>query len=43
MTKRRDKEMEGGWRTDLISAPAVGGFVVICTLILMGGASRIIR
>lgn len=37
MTKRRDKEMEGGWRADLIGFIAVGGFVVICTLILTGG------
>jgi hypothetical protein len=35
---RKDKEMKGGWRADLIGLIAVGGFVVICTLILTGGA-----
>ena len=30
--------MKGGWRADLIGFISVGGFVVICTLILTGGA-----
>jgi len=29
--------MKGGWRADLIGFISVGGFVVICTLILTGG------
>ena len=30
--------MRGGWRADLIGFVAVGGFVTICTLILLGGS-----
>lgn len=35
--------MKGGWRADLAGFIAVGGFVVICTLVLAGGAIRIIK
>jgi len=35
--------MKGGWRADLIGFIAVGGFVVICTLIFTFGIKNAMR